>query len=1190
MKKINILVAVILALLMVFIFIGGSFFNIAFIYRSGLAVFLLLLTVILVLFQRLNAVKNAGKIEQAISPPDSQLQNLSPEKRAEIESFKKQLETAIASLKKSRIAKGKSGKSALYALPWYMIIGPSAAGKTTVIKNSGLEFPFSSDGLRGVGGTRNCDWFFSTRAIFLDTAGRYVTESEDKAEWQSFLSVLKKHRRKQPINGIIVALNIDEIITSDKTRLVEHASNIRQRINELLENLKVNFPVYVVFTKCDLIQGFIEYFGDLSETERSQIWGATLPFEPPDKISVKTSFDNEFELLLNKLFEVRTIRLSGPLKREMRRKVYLFPFQFKFLQTKLSFLISEIFQNNPYEENPVFRGFYFTSGTQEGIPLDIAIRDIAKQYNLPETISEETEEITETKNYFIKDFLNDIVIEDQNYNLGQTSDFIKKNNTLKLSIAGGSALFVALFSILAFIGYSGSNAVLDKIYLSAASFAQTNWNYNQPQNLYKADKLSGLIKTIRDGNAVETFTSFGMDRSERFAGLLEKLYFFKTSAFFSENIYKADESELRNFLSGAVEKNGNTYNYLKTYLLLGSQRGRLDEANEKYLSGMFTSILESRFPNDNAPRNAAAADTIKPYYQKYSAFITGYLKNPVIYHQENDTGLIDLVRSKMQYRPSAGELYSRLKQSAGSRLTNDVSFEQLVGQALSHIINSSSKIPYLYTADGWNNYVRDAVNYQVENSGREDWVMGNQQQKSQITKKDNDNTRREILLLYMNDFMQAWMQAIKNARYASFENVPLAAGSMKALSDPVNSPILTVLKTFVTQLQFITNLLPQKDTVKIKNALYVSPAGQNDYAFSNSAEPNSSQDMNNAADLGDIQKLKSFVLNADGSIGKDLASIIAQYGAISGALEQVKGGQDLTRDYAVKVLSQQAMELPLAQKTIEAAVYNTPALKDLFITPVRLVWRAILSDAASYINAVWKNKVVDPFNKTLANSFPFTKSNTDAPVQDFKEFFKPKDGVISGFVNNELSGFINKERWKVNEWQGEGLNISREAFSALKRADEISSTLFKNGELNFTFRLKPQLPDLKTINNNKPIVDEIFLSLNNVDNSYQMGAPAWTEYSWPGDKGVPGAKMKVSVRGYGSFETRAYQGEWALFRLLNDGTITSGGPPSQYRISWGYQKENLFNIQIIYLLNAEGTRNPFEPGFFRSFRLPDKIN
>jgi type VI secretion system protein ImpL len=108
-----------------------------------------------------------------------QMQNLSPEKRAEIEQFKKQLEAAITSLKSSKLGKGKSGKAALYALPWYMIIGPSAAGKTTAIQNSGLEFPFGKEGFSGVGGTRNCDWFFSNKAIFLDTAGRYVTEGED---------------------------------------------------------------------------------------------------------------------------------------------------------------------------------------------------------------------------------------------------------------------------------------------------------------------------------------------------------------------------------------------------------------------------------------------------------------------------------------------------------------------------------------------------------------------------------------------------------------------------------------------------------------------------------------------------------------------------------------------------------------------------------------------------------------------------------------------------------------------------------------------------------------------------------------------------------------------------------------------------------------------------------------------------
>ncbi|MGE5683248.1 MAG: type VI secretion system membrane subunit TssM [Bacillota bacterium] len=1180
MKKLNVLVAIVFVLMLALIFVGGSIFRFPFIFQGGLAILLLLISVILILFQKLNAIKKAGNIEQSISKPaDGQLQNLSPEKRAEIELFKKQLDTAISSLKKSKIGKGKSGKSALYALPWYMIIGPSAAGKTTVIQNSGLEFPFSKDGFRGVGGTRNCDWFFSTRAIFLDTAGRYVTQSEDNAEWQAFLNTLKKNRKRQPVNGVLVALNIDEIINSDKNQLIEHSKNIRLRINELLENLSVNFPVYVVFTKCDLIQGFIEYFGDLSEIERSQIWGATFPFEPPDILSVKTAFDNEFELLLNKLYDIRTIRLSGPLKREQRRKVYLFPFQFKSLQPKLSFLVNEIFQSNPYQDNPIFRGFYFTSGTQEGIPLDIAIRDIAKQYNLPETGMEEYEEITETKNYFIKDLLNDVVINDQNYQLGQTSGYVKKNNFLKLAAAGGSLLFLILFLLLTFIGYNGSSKALDKISFSARSFANINWNSDPSVNIDrsifdKADNLSSLIKNTKQRKLVESFTSFGMDKTDRFPGILEKLYFTKTAGFFTENIYKEFETSLRKFVAGGADKGGNTYSNLKSYLLLGSERQRLDSKNESFLSNMFTDILESRFNTSYMTASADPKDNSKQHLHNYSIFVSGYLKNTAVYPQQNDFSLISLVRSKMQYRPSPEELYSRLKQTGLHQFNNDLSFDQLIGPAMAHIVNAGVRIPYLYTADGWKNYVRNSVKNENLNSGREDWVMGNQKQTRQQTDiDDNDKTRREILLLYLNDFQQAWIQAIQSIRYGNFETVPLAAANMKILSDPVNSPLIIILKTFATQLQVITDLLPPNDTIKVKNASYSFSA------------------QNNPLSLNDVSKYRNFTLNPDGSsISKDLNTIIAQYGLLSGLLEGIKGGQDLTKDYAVKVLSQKAVELPTALQTIESSLYNTSILKDLFVTPVRLTWRAILSDAQSFLNAAWKTKVADPFNKTLANSFPFKKSGIDAPVQDFKEFFKPKDGIIESFINNDLAGILNTERWKLNLWDGTGVNISKDAINALRKADEISSTLFNNGELNFSFRLKPQLPDSKIINNSKAMVDQISLSLNSVENNYKMGAPSWTDYSWPGDKGVPGAKMSVSIRGYGNFETRAYEGEWALLRLLNDGSISSGETPSQYRVSWNFQKENSFNVIITYLLNAESSRNPFRPDFFNSFRLPDKLD
>ena len=64
----------------------------------------------------------------------------------------------------------------LYSRPWYVIIGPPGAGKTTALLNSGLRFPFSDQSLKGIGGTRNLDFWFADEAAIVDTAGRYTSQ------------------------------------------------------------------------------------------------------------------------------------------------------------------------------------------------------------------------------------------------------------------------------------------------------------------------------------------------------------------------------------------------------------------------------------------------------------------------------------------------------------------------------------------------------------------------------------------------------------------------------------------------------------------------------------------------------------------------------------------------------------------------------------------------------------------------------------------------------------------------------------------------------------------------------------------------------------------------------------------------------------------------------------------------------
>ncbi|MFC1573524.1 type VI secretion protein IcmF/TssM N-terminal domain-containing protein, partial [Candidatus Eisenbacteria bacterium] len=248
-----------------------------------------------------------GILDQAQTGADQ----ASPARRAEIEEVKRNLAEALTTLKR-----GPQGKKALYSLPWYMIIGPPAIGKTTAIVNSGLNFPSMTTAkrMRGAGGTRNCDWWFSTDAILLDTAGRYAESAdrtETEKEWFAFLDLLKAHRKKGPINGLILGYSIEDLLQKDEAALIDSARELRQRMDEILDRLGWTFPVYVLFTKCDLISGFADYFSSLSPVERQQVWGAVYTPETEGDQRAAERFSQEFDTLLENLRNIRTRRMSG---------------------------------------------------------------------------------------------------------------------------------------------------------------------------------------------------------------------------------------------------------------------------------------------------------------------------------------------------------------------------------------------------------------------------------------------------------------------------------------------------------------------------------------------------------------------------------------------------------------------------------------------------------------------------------------------------------------------------------------------------------------------------------------------------------------------------------------------------------------------------------------------------------------
>src|SRR3984957_20094771 len=134
------------------------------------------------------------------------------------------------------------------------------------------------------------------------------------------------------------------------------------------DTLKETLPVYVLFTKIDLVAGFAEFFGDMKKSERTQPWGATYRLDA-DKREPGALFDAEFDILVEKLHTKGLRRMALERTREVKEKVYQFPLEFAAIKRNMSDFLSAAFTPAGSGPQPIMRGFYFTSGIQEGKPL-----------------------------------------------------------------------------------------------------------------------------------------------------------------------------------------------------------------------------------------------------------------------------------------------------------------------------------------------------------------------------------------------------------------------------------------------------------------------------------------------------------------------------------------------------------------------------------------------------------------------------------------------------------------------------------------------------------------------------------------------------------------------------------------------------------------------------------------------------
>ncbi len=366
--------------------------------------------VLLLLYARLlkwRRARQAKPMEQQVlrSTSAGQQSISDPEQLARIDDLRKRFEEGIATFR----AAGKS----LYSLPWYLILGEPGSGKTEAIRHCNVGFPPGlHDRYQGVGGTINMNWWFTDHGVIVDTAGRLMFEEAQSGgtrEWKEFLGLLRKSRPNCPVNGVLLVIPADSLIRDSAEEIERKASQIAQQFDMIQRTLDVRFPVYVVVTKSDLINGFREFFDKIVDPQlQHQILGWSNPGEldqPYDPHIV----DKHLEEINTRLFRTRLTRLgelvcddSEDEEKPATDALYAFPYALEQLGPRLKRYLDLIFSvGSQWSCKPLFfRGIYFTSSMQEGAALD---EDLATALGVPVESLPEGPVWRRDRAYFLRD-------------------------------------------------------------------------------------------------------------------------------------------------------------------------------------------------------------------------------------------------------------------------------------------------------------------------------------------------------------------------------------------------------------------------------------------------------------------------------------------------------------------------------------------------------------------------------------------------------------------------------------------------------------------------------------------------------------------------------------------------------------------------------------------------------------------
>jgi type VI secretion system protein ImpL len=257
-----------------------------------------------------------------------------------------------------------------YQIPWFLVIGDPGSGKSALLAQTGVNLA-PEEGSGEATSKSPLEWRFLDKGILLGVAGNYFAATReqlrDEHGWSRLLRLLQNNRPRRPIDGIVLTIAAADLVgptALEEAELGNRAARMADLLAQAQRTLGFSFPVYVVVTKCDEIDGYASFCRELPERSKNEIFGWSTPYNVDATFTaewVAEAFDSitlDMRRLQSEIF-VEKSEMPHP------EDVFLFPEELARMRVPARVYLDRLFRETAYRESFRFRGIYFTGDVSE---------------------------------------------------------------------------------------------------------------------------------------------------------------------------------------------------------------------------------------------------------------------------------------------------------------------------------------------------------------------------------------------------------------------------------------------------------------------------------------------------------------------------------------------------------------------------------------------------------------------------------------------------------------------------------------------------------------------------------------------------------------------------------------------------------------------------------------------------------